>query len=253
MRPRSNIFFMDQLIPLAQAENGETLVNLRDLYRFLEVKSDFTTWVKRRIKAYDFKEGRDYMSSHVKNVDIEAKNAWLQEYNATISMAKQLTMVENNKRGREAREYFIAIEEEFRSQKREVPQLTPAQMFLESAKLLNNHEDRLKAIENAMVYQENNAQEARDAIKSLPGPSVELQAASTRQLLLERINYYVASTKGAIKWQDAWRMLYQKAVYRLNVHFTKAANKGETKLDQIERKGKLDLLYALACEMFPIG
>lgn len=244
---------MDQFLSFAQSENGDALFNLRELHEKLGIKTKFHHWVKRRIDQYGFREDKDYTRSKVNNVQANAKNQWSIEYKATLSMAKQLTMLENNENGKRVREYLIAVEEEFAKQKKEVPQLTPAQMFLESAKLLNNHEDRLKAIESAMVYQENNAQEARNAIKSLPGPSVELQAASTRQLLLERINYYVASTKGAIKWQDAWRMLYQKAVYRLNVHFTKAANKGETKLDQIERKGKLDLLYALACEMFPIG
>lgn len=237
---------MDEIIPLVNGSSGEKKVDLKLLHAFLGVKTEFRHWVKRRIDKYSFKEGRDYTRSFLTGLT-EADMSY--DYEATISMAKQLTMLENNKRGRDAREYFIAIEEEFTKQRKEAPQLTPAQMFLESAKLLNNHEDRLKAIENAIVYQENNVQEARDAALSLPGPSVELKAASTRQLLLERINYYVASTKGAISWQETWRMLYQKAVYRLNVHFTK----GEPKLDQIERKGKLDLLYALACEMFPIG
>lgn len=239
---------MEQLIPLNQADDGETLVNLRDLHSFLQVKSEFNKWVKRRIKQYEFEDGRDYRSSKVANVDQGAVNTWSIEYSATISMAKQLTMVENNARGKQARQYFIAVEEQFKKERQDVPRLSATQILIESAKLLDAHESRLSALESKMQSQERVAEEAKQNLMSLPGPSVTLKEESTRQLLNERINYYVASMHGKVTHQEAWRMLYAKAVYRLGMHFNFMGNK----LDQVEKKGKLDLLYALACEMYPL-
>ncbi len=239
---------MEQLIPLNQADDGETLVNLRDLHSFLQVKSEFNKWVKRRIKQYEFEEGRDYRSSKVANVDHGAVNTWSIEYSATISMAKQLTMVENNARGKQARQYFIAVEEQFKRERQEAPKLSQAELLLESAKILLDHDSRLRQIERELVNQKSEAEKAKEFALALPKPNVELQQASTRQLLNERINYYVASTSYKVTHQEAWRILYQKAVYRLGIHFNLIGNK----LDQVEKKGKLDLLYALACELFPL-
>ena len=43
--------------------NGDkiTAVNARDLWKFLESKQDFSTWIKRRIEKYEFIEGQDYL------------------------------------------------------------------------------------------------------------------------------------------------------------------------------------------------
>lgn len=232
---------MDQLIPLQQADGGETMINLRDLHSFLEVKTEFRHWIKRRIEKYSFVEGTDYTRSKM-----TALNDY--EYFGTISMAKQLTMVENNEKGKKAREYFIAVENEYRQEKLNAPKKNAAQLFMESAQLFNQHENRISALESKLALQAQLAEEAKVAALALPGPGVELKAASARQLLNERINYYVASKNRQITHQEAWRILYAKAVYRLGIHFNLLGNK----LDQVEKKGKLDLLYALACEIFPI-
>lgn len=42
--------------------NGEKkrFVNARELYRWLGVRRDFSTWIKDRIEKYDFVEDLDY-------------------------------------------------------------------------------------------------------------------------------------------------------------------------------------------------
>ena len=47
----------------------------------------------------------------------EGNNATIKEYYITLDMAKELSMVENNEKGREARRYFIKIEKESREPK----------------------------------------------------------------------------------------------------------------------------------------
>ncbi|UNF47301.1 antA/AntB antirepressor family protein [Bartonella krasnovii] len=102
---------MNTLIEIKeQAIGQETVqtVNARELHAFLEVKRDFSNWIKDRINKYDFKEERDYILTLAKIG--ERQNVVLKEYHLTLSVAKELSMVENNKKGREARQYFIKCE-----------------------------------------------------------------------------------------------------------------------------------------------
>ncbi|AGF75779.1 anti-repressor protein [Bartonella vinsonii subsp. berkhoffii str. Winnie] len=87
--------------------------NARDLHAFLESKQDFSTWIKKRIIAYSFLERQDFIRFHKK---MEANNAIAVEYHLTLDMAKELSMVERNEKGRQARRYFIECEKKLRSQ-----------------------------------------------------------------------------------------------------------------------------------------
>ncbi|MDP8172103.1 antA/AntB antirepressor family protein [Pasteurella skyensis] len=84
-------------------------VNARDLHSFLESKRDFSNWMKERIKQYEFKKGKDY---HLltKKVEQVSGAKTLKEYKITLPMAKELAMVERNKQGKLARQYFIQCE-----------------------------------------------------------------------------------------------------------------------------------------------
>ena len=44
---------MTELVKV-EVKNGEQLVSARELYEFLEVKRDFSTWIKDRINKYGF-------------------------------------------------------------------------------------------------------------------------------------------------------------------------------------------------------
>lgn len=87
-------------------ENGKQLVSGRELHEFLEVKSKYADWIKNRIKKYEFTELNDFItvSKTLENGGREYEHA------LTIEMAKELSMVENNEKGREARKYFIFCE-----------------------------------------------------------------------------------------------------------------------------------------------
>ena len=77
------------------------------------VKSKYSDWIKNRIKKFSFVENEDYIIVETKK---EGNNATMKEYYITLDMAKELSMVENNPRGREARRYFIDIEKQHRNQ-----------------------------------------------------------------------------------------------------------------------------------------
>jgi phage anti-repressor protein len=100
---------MTDLIKVEERDGIET-VNARELHEFLEVKDKFATWITRRIEKYDFVAGQDF--TVVSQNCVSGNNAVSKEYYISIDMAKELSMVENNERGREARMYFIAREKQ---------------------------------------------------------------------------------------------------------------------------------------------
>lgn len=104
---------MNELIPIMESE-GKRTVNARDLHEFVGSSQQFADWIKNRIEKYGFEEGSDFVRLHKK---MKANNATLIEYHLSIDMAKQLTMVENNEKGREARRYFIACENALKTAK----------------------------------------------------------------------------------------------------------------------------------------
>ena len=113
---------LNELLPNGE-KNGQKAVNARDLHSFLQVGKDFSTWIKNRIDKYDFIEGKDFQTLYLdyqgnllnirlpQNGDSENQQVSKIEYALSISMAKELSMIENNERGKQARKYFIACEE----------------------------------------------------------------------------------------------------------------------------------------------
>lgn len=84
-------------------------VNARDLHEFLKSRQDFSTWIKNRINQYGFVEDQDFTLLH-KIVEQVSGAKHIIEYHLTIDMAKELSMVENNEKGKQARRYFIKCE-----------------------------------------------------------------------------------------------------------------------------------------------
>lgn len=108
------------LIPVFRAEIGGVevdAVNARDLHAFLEVGKDFSNWIKDRIRKYEFVENQDFI---LDSPILANQNSWggdrrSKDYHLTLDMAKELSMVENNEKGRIARRYFIEIERRYYS------------------------------------------------------------------------------------------------------------------------------------------
>lgn len=105
----------------------EQCCNARDLHAFLEVGKDFSNWIKDRIQKYEFKEGEDFITA-LETPDLANQDAptWggdrrSIDYHLTLDMAKELAMIENNPKGREARRYFIRMEKFARMLTQHVP------------------------------------------------------------------------------------------------------------------------------------
>lgn len=100
------------LIPVFTGVVSGNTINLCDaraLHEFLQVKRDFTTWIKARIRKFGFVADEDYLLTK-SGEQLPSGTKYVHDYHLTLDMAKELSMVENNEQGRAARRYFIACE-----------------------------------------------------------------------------------------------------------------------------------------------
>ena len=114
----------DGLIKVYETDQGEKVVDARELYEGLESKQDFSTWVKKRLSECGAIEKSDFIRLHEK---MEANNATKIEYIVRLTTAKEMAMLERNEKGKEYRKYLISVEEKY---KLDVSKLSPElQMF----------------------------------------------------------------------------------------------------------------------------
>lgn len=85
-------------------------VNARELHAMLQVKSDFSHWINRRIKQCKFEENFDFVK-RVKKDELSRTGQTLIEYIISVDMTKHLGMMERNDKGHDIRKYFIEQEE----------------------------------------------------------------------------------------------------------------------------------------------
>ncbi len=99
---------MDTLIKIIEQGNKQ-VVNAKELHQFLNIDTKFTMWIERRIEDYGFIENEDF-EVFLKNGKNSKGGRPSKEYAITLDMAKELSMVERNEKGRQARRYFIECE-----------------------------------------------------------------------------------------------------------------------------------------------
>jgi len=117
------------LIRIETTAKGNKAVSGRELHKFLEVGKDFSTWMKDRIEKFNFVENSDYykicfnkngeqiqLPKNGESNNQAVTNVHKIEYVLTLDMAKELSMIENNEKGREARKYFIECEKRLNQQ-----------------------------------------------------------------------------------------------------------------------------------------
>lgn len=96
---------MQELIKI----DNENKVDARELHAFLEIGKDFSTWISEKINTYGFIIGSDYSPKLGNNTGLRGQPK--KEYLLSLSCAKELCMLANNAKGKQARQYFIQCEE----------------------------------------------------------------------------------------------------------------------------------------------
>lgn len=103
---------MNQLINITQNENNDSVVSGRELHDFLEVSERYSTWFERMVK-YGFEVNVDFVGCKVFNTLAKQE---LQDHALKLDMAKEISMIQRTAKGKEARQYFIQVEKEYKQQ-----------------------------------------------------------------------------------------------------------------------------------------
>jgi phage anti-repressor protein len=185
-----------ELIPITEMlRDGRIIqtVDARDLHTFLGSKRQFSDWIKTRLD-YGFKENVDYWVFHA-SVKNSQGGRPTTEYRLTLSMGKELAMVENNDQGRLARQYFIECERRYFESSR-----PPVIDYSEEIKALRIK--NLNAMAEMSVYPESQkAQFRAEAASLLSGnsmsdylpldlePSQSVPVVGTKYKIIQKFTY----------------------------------------------------------------
>ena len=143
---------MNDLIKISVNEEQEQVDSGRELHEFLEVGTQYTKWFERKVEKYGFIENSDFATISQNRLTAQGNETTYKEHILKLSMAKELAMLENNEKGKQARLYFIRCEEEYKKQKQNMlPQtyIQALERLLESEK----EKERLK-LENIQQKQQ---------------------------------------------------------------------------------------------------
>lgn len=106
---------MQELITTTRNDSGEILISGRELYDFLEVKTNYSTWFDR-MSEYGFVAGVDYilLSNFEKQKSGSGGHNKI-DHHIKLDMAKEIAMLQRSEKGKQARQYFIYIEKMWNS------------------------------------------------------------------------------------------------------------------------------------------
>jgi len=101
---------MNEIIKVNYVTDRPT-VSARELHEFLEVGTEFRHWFPR-MTEYGFESNADYtpvIFEHPQN------NQPTTDYQITVDMAKEISMLQRTDKGKEVRQYFIQLEKHWNS------------------------------------------------------------------------------------------------------------------------------------------
>ena len=209
------------LIPINVTQNDEQYVSGRDLHMFLEISTRYNDWFKRMCE-YGFVESVDYTPITQKRVTAQGNTTKQTDHNLSIEMAKQLCMLARNDKGREAREYFIAVERDWNS---------PEKVMSRALKIANNVINEQKALIAQQEQQIAEFQPVRDYVDEILSSTSTLtttQVAADYDLSARALNQILHEAKIQRNVNGQW-ILYKSEMgkgYTKSETFTFTRNDG---------------------------
>ena len=198
---------MKELLEVKVTENLEPVVSGRELHKTLEVETRYNDWFKRMCE-YDFKEGKDFYSFLSKTSKIGDRPAI--DHQLTISMAKELCILQRSLKGKQFKQYFIQIEEAWNS---------PEKVMARALKIANNTINKLSS-DNERLTEINTVQEQKiaemkpkaryyDTVLNCKDLISATVIAKDYGWTAKELNMLLSKLKVQYKQGDIW-LLYQK-------------------------------------------
>ncbi|HYE12227.1 MAG TPA: phage antirepressor KilAC domain-containing protein [Patescibacteria group bacterium] len=180
---------MSSLIQINNDSERQT-TSARSLWEFLDKPYDkFTKWFDK-FKEYGFGENEDFREVCTKIHTSNGAEHDAVDYEITIDMAKELSMLQRSEKGKQARQYFIELEKQWN---------TPEAIFARALKMANN---KLLEMKNVVINLETKIEEQKPLVLF-----AETCIASNDSLLVREVAK-LASKKGInIGEKRLWKKL----------------------------------------------
>ena len=104
----------NELIKVTKDDNGNSVVSGRELHDFLGVQTKYTQWFERMV-SYGFTENVDFIGFSQKREKPTDGRPTI-DHALTLDMAKEISMIQRTEKGKQARQYFIEVEKEYKKQ-----------------------------------------------------------------------------------------------------------------------------------------
>lgn len=182
--------------------NERPMVSGRELYTALEIKTRYNDWF-RRMCEYGFIENIDFKAITQKRVTAQGNKITQIDHQFSISMAKEVCMIQRNEKGKKFRQYFIAIEEMWNS----------PEMIMKRALQIANGNIETLMIENVAQQQQIAELQPKASYYDIVLNCKDLLPISTIAKdfgwRAARLNSYLHEKGVQYKQSDIW-LLYQK-------------------------------------------
>lgn len=189
----------------------------RELHSFLNSERQYANWIQDRITQYGFIENQDYI---VKTTHTGRRPR--KEYFVTLDMAKELCMVENNDKGKEARQYFIKCEKELLGLKFEAYVNKIAELDAVLIDKTKRHRREISGYKGKLTQANNKIVALRHDLASVKDPKLDFDATTD----------YKAMWKNAKLERDYYFDKYKK----LSEKNTQKENKCVKALDETQKR-----------------
>lgn len=229
---------MRNLIAVKENENLEQIVSGRELHEFLSVDTRYNDWFKR-MTEYGFIKDEDYTPITQKRVTAQGNTTNFTDHAIKLSMAKEISMIQRNERGKQARRYFIDIERQWNS-----PDAVYARAIKMADRKLLDYRQQVKQLQDNLHHK-------TEVIK---GMTDDVDIYKKRAVINRVVRY-----KGA-NFKERWTELYKafREAYSVDL---KARCEGHNlrqtkKKDQLsvikyaEVFGHIDNLYLVASKLY---
>ena len=133
-----------ELIKITTSENGEQLVSGRELHEFLEVGTEYKKWFSR-MTEYGFVENTDF-TRVTQKCPTPGGVQNITDHAMTLDMAKEISMIQRSEKGKQARQYFIQVEKEYKEIQKKLPNTREAiqQLLLQGVEEVNQRVDDME-------------------------------------------------------------------------------------------------------------
>ncbi len=195
---------LSNLIPISYDNPERPTVSGRELHDFLNIETPYVKWFNR-MTEYGFTEGEDYAEVLDKIVQKPKEGGRpATDHQLTIPMAKELCMIQRNERGKQARQYFLAIEAQWNS---------PEAVMRRAVLIAQKQNDQLKAANRQLLAENRDLKpDAEYARAVCVGKNCRTTTSLAKDygLSAEKLNSILHGLKIQYKTSDGQWVLYAK-------------------------------------------